>query len=117
MVFLYAFLIGGAICGVCQLVIDYTKLTPARILVALVVIGVILSAMGVYEPLVKFAGAGASVPLCGFGHLMASGVKKAVEQQGLLGVLGGALASASVGLTVAMLSGVIVSLIAKPREK
>lgn len=117
MIFLYAFLIGGAICAVGQILIDCTNLTPARILVIYVIAGVILGAFGVYEPLVKFAGAGASVPLSGFGSLMASGIKDAVKEDGALGVLSGALSSASAGITVAMLSGVIVSLVAKPKEK
>lgn len=87
MQYLWAFLVGGALCAIGQLLIDLTKLTPARILVAYVVSGVILGAVGLYQPLVDFAGAGASVPLTGFGNLLAKGMKKAVEDDGLLGIL------------------------------
>ena len=89
MQYLYAFLVGGAICLIGQILIDKTKLTPARILTGYVVTGVILSAIGVYQPLADFAGAGASVPLCGFGHLMAQGVKNAVDSIGAMGILKG----------------------------
>lgn len=89
MQYLWAFLVGGALCAIGQLLIDLTKLTPARILVAYVVSGVILGAVGLYQPLVDFAGAGASVPLTGFGNLLAKGMKKAVEDDGLLGIFTG----------------------------
>lgn len=117
MIFLYAFLIGGFICALGQLLIDLTKLTPARILVIYVIVGVILGAIGLYEPLVKFAGAGASVPLSGFGSLMAKGVKDAIAEKGALGIISGALSSAAAGITAAIISGVVVSCIAKPKEK
>lgn len=114
---LRAFLVGGALCAIGQIFIDYTKLTPARILVAYVVIGVLLGALGVYQPLVDFAGAGATVPLTGFGSLLAKGVREAVDQKGLLGALTGGLTSSSGGITAAILFGLIVALIFKPGDK
>ena len=108
---------GGAICVVAQLLIDYTKLTPAKILVSFVVLGVILGGVGIYEPLVEFAGAGASVPLLGFGNTLAKGVREAVREKGFLGVLTGGLKATAGGITVAILSGLIVSLIFKPKDK
>lgn len=114
---LKAFAVGGFICVIGQLLLDTTKLTPARILVSFVVLGVLLGALGVYEPLVKWAGAGASVPLTGFGNAMARGVREAVEKDGLLGVITGPISSASAGITAAVLSGLIVSFLAKPKEK
>ena len=114
---LYAFLVGGFICLIGQILIDYTKLTPARILVSYVVAGVILTAIGVYEPIVKFAGAGATVPLTGFGNTLAKGVKQAVENDGLLGVFtGGFIASAAV-ICAAVFFGILIALIFKPKEK
>lgn len=112
-----AFVVGGIICVVGQILIDKTKLTPARILVSFVVIGTILSAVGLYGPLVDFAGAGATVPLTGFGHLLAKGVKESIKEEGLLGVLTGGLSAAAGGITASILSGVIVALIFKPKEK
>ena len=100
--FLWAFLVGGAICAVGQLLLDYTKLTPARILVLFVTAGVVLSAVGVYAPLVKLAGAGATVPLTGFGYLMAEGVRKAVAEDGLFGALSGGVAAAAAGIAAAV---------------
>lgn len=117
MEYLKAFLIGGAICLIGQILIDKTKLTPARILVSFVVIGVILGALGLYEPLIKFAGAGASVPLTGFGSLIAKGVKKAVDQDGFLGVFTGGLTSTAGGITAAIAAGLIASFIFKPKDK
>lgn len=114
---LKAFAVGGTICLIGQILIDLTKLTPGRILVAFVVGGVILTAVGVYEPIAEWAGAGATVPLTGFGYLMAKGVEKAVAEQGVRGILTGALTAASGGVTVAILCGVIASFIAKPKEK
>ena len=108
---------GGALCLVGQILIDKTKLSPARILVGYVVCGVILGAVGVYEPLVKFAGAGASVPLTGFGYTLAKGVKKAVTEDGLLGVFGGGLKATACGITAAIIAGLVVSLIFKPKDK
>ncbi len=115
--FLKAFLVGGAICAVGQVLIDYTKLTPARILVSFVVAGVVLGALGWYQPLVDFAGAGASVPLTGFGNLLAKGVREAVGKDGLLGVLTGGLTATAGGITAAMIFGLIVALIFRPKDK
>ena len=115
--YIKAFLVGGAICVLAQLLIDYTKLTPAKILVSFVVLGVVLGGIGLYEPLVKFAGAGASVPLLGFGNTLARGVREAVAEKGFLGVLTGGLKATAGGITVAIVSGLIVSLIFKPRDK
>jgi stage V sporulation protein AE len=115
--YIKAFLVGGAICVIAQLLIDYTKLTPAKILVSFVVLGVILGGIGLYEPLVEFAGAGASVPLLGFGNTLAKGVREAVAEKGFLGVLTGGLKATAGGITVAIVSGLIVSLIFKPRDK
>lgn len=100
-----------------QILIDLTKLTPGRILVAFVVTGVILTAVGVYEPLVRWAGAGATVPLTGFGYAMAKGVEKAIAEQGIRGILTGGLTAASGGVTAAILCGVVTSFLAKPKEK
>ena len=115
--FLKAFIIGGIICLIGQILIDNTKLTPARILVGFVVTGVILGAIGVYQPIIDFAGAGATVPLTGFGATLADGTRKAVESDGLIGALTGPLTASSGGITAALLSGVIVALIAKPKAK
>lgn len=115
--YLKAFLVGGAICAVGQILMDTTKLTPARILVSFVVIGVVLGAVGAYEPIVSWAGAGATVPLTGFGYTLAKGTRQAVEEQGILGVLTGPLTSGAAGITAAMLCGLIASLLTKPKEK
>ncbi len=115
--FIKAFIVGGAICAVGQLLIDYTKLTPARILTSFVVAGVILSALGIYKPLVDFAGAGASVPLTGFGHLLAEGVRKAVSRDGFLGIFTGGMTSAAAGITVALLAGLSASAVFKQKDK
>lgn len=112
-----AFIIGGILCVIGQILIVKTKLTPARILVCYVVTGVLLGAVGLYEPLVEFAGAGASVPLTGFGYLLAKGVKEAVSQDGFLGVLSGGLKATAAGITVAIVAGLIVSLLFKARDK
>lgn len=112
-----AFIVGGIICAVGQVLIDYTKLTPARILVMFVVSGVILGAIGIYQPLVDFAGAGASVPLTGFGNLLAKGVKKAVTEDGIIGILKGGLTSTAGGITAAVTFGLIVALIFKSKDK
>lgn len=117
MQYLNAFWVGGLICVIGQILIDKTKLTPARILTGYVVSGVILTALGVYKPLADFAGAGASVPLSGFGYLMADGVKTAVDQYGLLGVLKGGFTAASAGIAAAIVFGLIAGLISKPRDK
>ena len=105
--YLYAFIIGGLLCAIAQVLIDKTKLTPARILVLYVVGGLVLTAIGVYKPLVEFAGAGATVPLTGFGYSLAQGVKKAVEDKGLFGAITGGLTATAGGITVAMISGLI----------
>ena len=115
--YLWAFLIGGALCVIAQVLIDKTKLSPARILVGYVVCGVLLGALGLYEPLVKFAGAGASVPLTGFGYTLSKGVREAVTEDGLLGVFGGGLKATACGITAAIIAGLVVSLIFKPRDK
>ncbi len=112
-----AFLVGGALCAVGQLLIDFTNLTPARILTGYVVAGVILSAVGLYKPFAKFAGAGASVPLTGFGHLLAEGIRKAIEKDGFLGIFTGGLTAAAGGVTAALLFGLIASLIFKQKDK
>lgn len=115
--YLRVFMVGGIFCVIAQILIDKTKLTPARILVSYVVSGVILTGIGVYEPLVKFAGAGASVPLTGFGYCLADGVKRAVEEKGLLGAFTGGLTATSAGITAAMVFGLIAALIFKPKPK
>ena len=115
--YLKAFLVGGAICMLGQLLIDKTKLTPARILVCYVVLGVILGGAGVYEKLVDFAGAGATVPLTGFGYSLAKGVAKAVEEQGLLGVLTGGLSATAGGIAAAVVFGLLAAILCKPKEK
>lgn len=117
MMFLKAFIIGGLICVVGQLLIDLTKLTPAKILVSFVVLGVILGAIGLYQPLVEFAGAGATVPLTGFGNALAQGVKQAVKEDGFWGIFTGPLSACAAGVTAAMISGLFVALVAKPKDK
>lgn len=117
MEYLNAFICGGVLCAVGQILIDQTKLTPARILTGYVVAGVALSAVGLYEPLVEWGGAGATVPLTGFGHNLAKGVEKAVAEKGLLGVFTGGLTASAGGITAAVISGVIMALIFKPGEK
>lgn len=112
-----AFISGGLLCLIGQILIDYTKLTPARILTGYVVAGVLMSALGLYEPFVEFAGAGASVPLTGFGHLLADGVRNAVDENGLLGIFTGGISSAAGGITSALLFGLLASLIFKPKDK
>lgn len=114
---LKAFAVGGVICLIGQILIDKTKLTPGRILVAFVVAGVVLTAVGVYEPLVNWAGAGATVPLTGFGYAMAKGVEKAIAEQGIRGIITGGFTAASAGVTAAVICGLIASLIARPKEK
>ena len=114
---LYAFLVGGLICAIGQLLIDYTKLTPARILVSYVVAGVILTAIGVYEPIVNFAGAGATVPLTGFGYSLAKGVQEAVRQYGLFGAITGGLTATATGISTAIISGFIMAALFKPGDK
>lgn len=117
MEYLKAFLVGGALCLIGQILIDKTSLTPARILVSYVVIGVFLGAIGVYKPLVDFAGAGATIPLTGFGYSLAKGVKEAVNQDGFLGVLTGGLKATAGGITAAITAGLLASLIFKAKDK
>lgn len=117
MEYIKAFIIGGAFCLIGQILIDKTKLTPARILVSYVVCGVLLGAVGVYQPLVEFAGAGATVPLTGFGYSLAKGVKEAVDANGFLGILTGGLKATAGGITAAVVSGLIASLIFKAKDK
>ena len=112
-----AFLVGGLLCAIGQILIDKTKLTPARILVAYVVAGVFLSAVGLYKHIVDFAGAGATVPLTGFGYTLAKGVKEAVDQTGFIGILTGGLKSTAGGIAAAILSGLIVSLLFRAKDK
>ena len=115
--YIKAFAVGGILCVIGQILIDKTKLTPARILVSYVVIGVILGAVGLYKPLVEFAGAGASVPLTGFGYALSKGVKEAVQQEGFLGIFTGGLKACAGGITIAVFFGLLTSLIFKPKDK
>ena len=115
--YIKAFMIGGLFCVIGQLLVDKTKLTPARILVGYVVVGVILGAIGVYKPLAEYAGAGATVPLTGFGYTLAKGVKEAVTQDGFLGIFTGGLKAAAGGITAAIFAGLIASLIFSPKDK
>ena len=115
--YIKAFLIGGAFCAVGQILIDKTKLTPARILTVYVVAGVILGAVGVYQPLVDWAGAGATVPLTGFGNVLAKGIKKAVAEDGLIGAFTGGFTASAAGICAAVFFGIIIALLCKPKEK
>ena len=117
MEYLKAFLIGGALCLVGQILIDKTGLTPARILVSYVVAGVILGAVGLYGPFAEFAGAGATVPLTGFGNLLAKGVKDAVDEKGFLGVFTGGLKATAGGITAAIFAGLLASFLFRPKDK
>ena len=114
---LKAFLIGGAICVIGQLLIDYTKLTPARILVSFVVAGVILSATGIYKYLIDFAGCGATVPIVGFGNLLAEGVKTAVQQKGFIGIFTGGISAAAAGVCGSIFLGYLAALVSKSTDK
>jgi len=115
--YLKAFIVGGVLCVIGQVLIDKTKLTPARILVSYVVIGVLLGAVGLYKPLADFAGAGATVPLTGFGYTLAKGVKEAISQDGVIGIFTGGLKATAGGITVAIVAGLLVSLIFRARDK
>lgn len=115
--YLWAFLVGGALCAIAQILIDRTRLTPARILVGYVVAGVFLGAIGVYKYIADFAGAGASVPLTGFGYLISEGVKKAVDERGLLGALTGSLTAAAGGTSAALVFGLIAALSVRSKPK
>ena len=114
---LRAFLVGGALCVVAQILIDKTKMTPARILVSFVIAGVVLGAMGVYKPLVDFAGAGATVPLTGFGYLISEGVREAVDEQGLLGALTGGMTAAAGGISAALVFGYLAAVLFKGKRR
>ena len=115
--YLWAFLVGGVLCAIGQVLIDLTKLTPARILTSYVVAGVILGALGWYEPIVDFAGGGATVPLTGFGNLLAKGVRRAVDENGLLGAFMGGFTSAAVGISGAIFFGLLAALVFKSGSK
>lgn len=115
--YLKAFAVGGILCAIGQVLIDKTKLTPARILTAYVVAGVILGAVGLYQPLADWAGAGATVPLTGFGNTLAKGVKQAVASDGLLGVFTGGFTASAAGICAAVFFGILIALIFKPKEK
>ena len=117
MIFIKAFIIGGIICVIGQLLIDLTKLTPGKILVLFVIAGVVLGAIGVYKPLLEWAGCGASVPLTGFGALLAEGTRDAVREKGLIGVITGPLSTGAAGIMAAVLSGLLVSFFVKPKAK
>lgn len=112
-----AFIIGGIFCAIGQILIDKTKLTPARILVSYVVIGVILGALGLYKPIVDFAGAGAMVPLTGFGNSLAKSVKESIQEDGMIGILTGGLKATAGGITAAITAGLLMSLIFKAKDK
>ena len=115
--YIKAFLVGGLLCLIGQILIDKTKLTPARILVSYVVAGVILGGIGIYKPIAEFAGAGATVPLTGFGYTLAKGVKEAVQEDGFLGIFTGGLKACAGGITAAIVAGLVTSLIFKARDK
>lgn len=115
--YIKVFAVGGALCAIGQLLIDKTKLTPARILTVYVVSGLILEAAGLYSPLVKWAGAGATVPLTGFGSTLARGVEKAVSEKGVLGAFTGGFTAAAAGICAAVFFGIIIALLFKPGEK
>ena len=115
--YLKAFVVGGILCVIGQILIDKTKLTPARILVSYVVAGVILGGIGLYEPIAEYAGAGATVPLTGFGYSLAKGVKDAIAEDGFLGIFTGGLKATAGGITAAITAGLIVSVIFRPKDK
>ena len=117
MEYIKAFVVGGAFCLIGQLLIDKTKLTPARILVSFVVAGVILGGLGLYEPLKEFAGCGATIPLTGFGYTLSKGVKEAVDSSGLIGIFTGGLKATAGGITAAIIAALFVSLLFKPVDK
>ena len=117
MEYLKAFIVGGILCVIAQILIDKTKMTPARILVTYVTIGVALTALGIYEPIVQFAGAGATVPLTGFGYTMAKGVIEAIQKQGMLGILTGGVTAGAAGIASAVFFGYIAALLSKSSDK
>lgn len=115
--YIKSFVIGGILCLLGQVIIDKTKLTPARVLVAYVIVGVFLGGIGVYKPFIAFAGAGASIPLTGFGFLLARGVKEAVNQDGFLGIFSGGLKAAAAGISIAIIAGLISSIVFRAKDK
>lgn len=117
MMYVKAFVVGGLLCVIAQILIDKTKLTPARILVGYVVAGAVMSAVGIYEPFADFAGAGASVPLTGFGHSLISGVEKAIDEKGVFGIISGGLTATASGVTAVMVLSVVASFFAKSHRK
>lgn len=117
MEYLHAFLCGGLLCAVGQIILDKTSLTPARILTGYVVAGVVLSALGWYAPLAEFAGCGATVPLLGFGHLLAKGVRTALAEEGAIGILTGGLTAAAAGITTSLVCGVVCSLVGRSHDQ
>lgn len=114
---LKAFLVGGIICVIGQLLMDFTRLTPAKILVSFVIIGVFLGAVGLYQPLVDWAGAGATIPLTGFGYALARGTKEAIAEDGLLGILSGPLSASAIGIMTAVLCGLVFSVFTRSKDK
>lgn len=117
MEYLYAFLVGGILCVIGQILIDKTKLTPARILVIYVVAGTVLTYLGLYEPIVEFGGAGATIPLTGFGYTLGKGAMKGIAEHGLLGAFTGGVVSAAAGIAAAIFFGFLIALIFSPKEK
>lgn len=117
MEYLNAFWVGGLICALVQILLDRTKLLPGRVMVLLVVLGTILSFLGWYEPFLEYAGAGASVPLLGFGNVLMKGIKKAVDEQGILGLFAGGFQAGAVGMSAALIFGYIASLVSNPKMK
>lgn len=117
MIFIKAFLIGGILCAIGQILIDYTSLTPARILVSFVVAGVILGGIGLYQPIIEFAQAGATVPLTGFGAMLAKGVRDAIDTMGIFGIFAGGIRAASAGISAAIVFSLVAAIITKEREK
>ena len=115
--YMRAFAVGGMLCSLGEILIDYTKLTPARILVTYVISGVILGALGLYDPIVEYAGAGATVPLTGFGNNLAKGVREAVDSSGFIGIFTGGITAAAAGITAALVFGLITALIFRSKEK
>ena len=115
--YLWVFLIGGLLCAVAQILIDKTKLTPARILVIYVCVGAVLTALGLYQPIVEYAGAGATVPISGFGYSLAKGVMEAVKKEGFIGIFTGGITATSAGIAAAMTFGLIFAILGKPKQK
>ncbi len=115
--YIKAFVVGGLFCVVAQILIDKSKLTPARILVIYVVAGTVLTVLGIYEPLVEFAGCGATIPLTGFGYTLAKGAREGIARDGICGILSGGVTGAAGGITAAVVAGLLVALIFKPKAK